>query len=1039
MQLTHSQQLVLTGQQIFPDSPVNNMAFAYHWRGEVNGDLLYRSLRKTLAASESSRLRITEDGFRISETEITVNRLIFTQETDPSAAADAYVLDDCRQPFALDGPLCTASLLEVTPEHFIVYLNQHHLITDGWGKAIQFDYLYATYRAAMGSGPLPEPLAKFSDYAKERAEAKIAEPQARLEAQKHWRQKLEALPTPAPIYGHLNPTLASQSVRIKVSLSTSQTKALAELIERPEFRSWSRELSCFNVFATTLFAWLSRSSGHRHLSIGTPAHNRLSPGHRRTPGLFIELFPLVIDLESAETFSSLYQKVSAECMSFLRQAKPGSSVIELGKGFNVLLNFISQPLVPADASGHSAEWLHNGHSEPAHHLRLQIFDFNRAGRFTLAFDLNESVFPAQFRQLAVDQFLELLDNFLAVPEDSVFAPTPMDLGRLAGQEPERVNYPDDQSLVDLFNKAAKQYADYPAIELDGGGKMSYAELDERSDQLADHLYRLGVRRETLVAVCLERSLDMSVALLGILKAGGAYVPIDPEYPAGRIEAIVSEAEIKLVVGTSDHASHFANFPQIQHCWLDREQRNILSADPRPVNTLPKAGDLIYTIYTSGSTGRPKGVMNQHRGVLNRLLWGQDTFQLKAGQDVVLQKTNYCFDVSVWELFWPLLSGAKLLFARPGGHKDNRYLEEVIGRGKVSVIHFVPPMLDTFLDGNPKSAHLTKVFCSGEALRSSTVSRFRQLMPGVELHNLYGPTEAGIEVTHWQMPTQGIIPASIPIGRPTANNQLYVLDEHDRPVTQGARGLLHIGGVQLAKGYHARPELTAEKFKMVTIPGYSAKVRLYDTGDAARWLPNGELEYLGRVDNQIKLRGFRIELGEIEYQLLAVDSVLQAVVLVLETEQVKKLVAFLRVNAQYDESEVRSSLQQSLPNYMLPVQYVLLDSFPLTPNGKIDRNELLASDVGQEVGKGGKADSVFEEMVIAEYAKLFQTEKLGVEDNFFSLGGDSLMAIKLTNRLQEAFELELSPAVVFRHPTPQTLAAHLESTIRRLLAEMEDEV
>ncbi|WP_154586751.1 non-ribosomal peptide synthetase, partial [Burkholderia pseudomallei] len=534
----------------------------------------------------------------------------------------------------------------------------------------------------------------------------------------------------------------------------------------------------------------------------------------------------------------------------------------------------------------------------------------------------------------------------------------------------------------------------------------------------------------LVALCAERGIEMVVGLLAILKAGGAYVPLDPSHPPERLRRMLDDTNPVAVLVDDIGADALASFeshvaarsPRVH---LSRDIAQWRACSPANPSTPREraARRLAYVIYTSGSSGEPKGVMNEHRGVVNRLWWMQQTYALDE-RDAVLQKTPFSFDVSVWEFFWPLMSGARLVIAKPEGHKDPAYLSELIDRERVTTLHFVPSMLQAFLEDEGAArgcGSVKRVMCSGEALPPSLVKRFYRCLPDARLHNLYGPTEAAVDVTAWACDAEegG---ASVPIGRPIANTRIYVLDGYGQPVPRGVAGELYIGGVQVARGYLNRPELTRERF--VDDP-FVAGGRLYKTGDLARWRTDGSLEYLGRNDFQVKIRGFRIELGEIEAQLAKVAGVRETVVLARDSGSPageKRLVAYYTGNA--DVAALREQATRHLPAYMVPSAYVRLDAWPLTPNGKLDRRALPApaddayARAEYEAPQGAK-----EEALAAIWKDLLPVERISRHDNFFELGGHSLLVIGLSEKLRAA-GLHADVRVVYRASTLADLAAHL---------------
>jgi amino acid adenylation domain-containing protein len=522
-----------------------------------------------------------------------------------------------------------------------------------------------------------------------------------------------------------------------------------------------------------------------------------------------------------------------------------------------------------------------------------------------------------------------------------------------------------------------------------------------------------------------------VALLAVLKAGGAYLPLDPAYPRERLAFMLNDAKPPLVLtqqglrkslfgdnGSKPVLSEVAGLDPLKVVYLDAAWEVIAEqSKSEPIHTVGSE-NLAYVIYTSGSTGKPKGCMNIHRGISNRLLWMQEAYQLDR-TDRVLQKTPFTFDVSVWEFFWPLLAGATLVVAKPGGHQDASYLVKLIIEQEITTVHFVPSMLRAFLEaeGVEGCDSLKRVFVSGETLSYELQQNFFARL-GAELHNLYGPTEAAVDVTYWACRQEGDR-RPVPIGRPVANTQIYLLDSHMQPVPAQVCGELYIGGVQLARGYHKRPDQTAERF----IPnpfGRDPGSRLYRTGDQARYLPDGNIEFLGRIDTQVKLRGFRIELGEIEHVLIRHGAVRGAVVVARDNLGDMRLIAYVvpAGEPKPSTSELQSYLRRKLPDYMVPSAFVLLDELPLTTNGKLDRGRLPEPDTGRP-----QLEQAFEsprtpaeERLGKIWRELLRTDQVGLYDSFFDLGGHSLLLTQLASRIWDAFQVRLPLRVLFDAPT-----------------------
>ena len=579
-------------------------------------------------------------------------------------------------------------------------------------------------------------------------------------------------------------------------------------------------------------------------------------------------------------------------------------------------------------------------------------------------------------------------------------------------------YPAEATLHGLFEAQAARTPDAVALVFEGGA-LPYAALNARANRLAHFLRRRGVGPETRVGICLERGPELVVALLAVLKAGGAYVPLDPGLPADRLAYMVDDAAVPVLLTRGAPRGLPPERPGTAVVCLDARRAEIDAgpADNPAGGAAPSA--LAYVIYTSGSTGRPKGVMNAHGGVVNRLCWMQAEYGIGA-DDAVLLKTPFSFDVSVWELFWPLLAGARLVVARPDGHRDPEYLRAVIEREGVTTVHFVPSMLEPFVEtARPgRCAGLRRVICSGEALSPALVERFHARFPApATLHNLYGPTEAAVDVTYWACPRGPL--EGVPIGRPVWNTRLYVLDSALHPTPVGIPGELYIGGVQVARGYLGRPALTAERF--VADPFSPAPgARLYRTGDRVRRRADGVMEYLGRLDDQVKIRGFRIEPGEIEAALREHGDVRQCAVVPREDAPgEKRLVAYVVGGA--DADSLREHLRRTLPEYMVPAAFVPLDALPLTPSGKLDRGALPAPARAAAGDRYVAPRTPVEAALAAVWAEVLRMDRVGVEDGFFALGGDSILSIQVVSRARRA-GVEVTPRQMFEHQTIAALAA-----------------
>jgi amino acid adenylation domain-containing protein len=590
----------------------------------------------------------------------------------------------------------------------------------------------------------------------------------------------------------------------------------------------------------------------------------------------------------------------------------------------------------------------------------------------------------------------------------------------------RVSRTGPRLIHELFEERVHQSPQAAAVVCEGQS-LSYATLNARANQLARYLREKGVAPEQLVGLCMERSVEMVVGLLGILKAGGAYVPLDPSHPIERLSYVLDDAAPAIVL-TQERLKDRLPKSDATIISLDGEWNEVATraSESLPAETLGlRADHLAYVIYTSGSTGRPKGAMNEHRAVVNRLIWMQEQYRIDE-RDRVLQKTPFSFDVSVWEFFWTLMSGACLIVARPEGHRDPAYLTDLIEATGVTTLHFVPSMLKAFLEQHHRGRcpSVRHIVCSGEELSPSLQNKCLELLPHARLSNLYGPTECAVDVTAWECVADADC-QRVPIGRPIANTRIYILDGHLEPVPLGEMGEIYIAGAGVGRGYWNRPELTAERFlpdPFDTDP----QTRMYRTGDLGRWRPDGAIEYLGRNDHQVKIRGFRVELGEIEAQLARHSAVHEAVVLAREDVQgEKRLVAYVvprDPSTPPRAEELRVHLKGSLPEYMVPSAFVALERLPTSPNGKLDRKALPAPDPASYPRRQYQApEGEVEKTLATIWQALLRVGQVSRDEDFFELGGHSLLAAEICSQVESRLGVELPLSALLEAPTIERLA------------------
>ncbi|MEM6698050.1 MAG: amino acid adenylation domain-containing protein, partial [Bacteroidota bacterium] len=1026
------QFLLWMGQQLQPDAPMYNMAFTFRFTETIDVPVFQLALQQLVASCDALRSRLVMEGEipRITflpDDQFELSIIDFSSEKE----ANQWVEERSQTKFDLTGRLFDTALLRIDTG-YIWYLNQHHLITDGWSFGLLYQEFSRIYKILKsGEESVGNLLPTYQNFLEESVEFEENE-----HGVDYWKEKLMRLEEPALFYGKTNNHHNTSTQRILFELDETTSSKLRMLAQDKELRTWTVSQSLYTIFATIYALLIYRLTGEKQVTFGTPAHGRSKRELLKTIGLFIKIFPVAIQIEEEDSFKSLYLKMRNEINAFLKYSAQVNSSSELNHAFHALLNYINVPIQTKDGLRAVSTWLDTGHADPTHHIRLQIYDFNDTGKFTISIDLNKAIFDSNTQSIVVNQFQNLLDLFLSDKNASIASITESEKQQLvAFNETERA-YPQNVTLPQLFEAQVQKTPQRTAILFEQTS-LTYEELNQRANQLAHYLLAQGIETEDLIAICIERSLEMMIGLLGILKSGAAYVPLDPEYPKERINYMLEHCGAKHVI-TSTAFTPFFEDRTINI--IDLAVQNFEAYPKTNPSIQASAENLMYVIYTSGSTGQPKGVMNQYSGVMNRLFWGQDYFQFNPQTDLIVQKTNYCFDVSVPELFLPIIYGVKLLFAQPNGHKDNVYLKQIINEYHITSIHFVPTMLEVFLlsiDANDCPS-LRQVYCTGEILKLSQVQEFKRLLPEVELYNLYGPTEAAVEVTAMKMlPTNNPV-KQVPIGQPISNTQLLVLDEQLRLCPIGVVGELYISGIQVARGYFNNEELTNKVF--IKNPyGTGSYGNMYKTGDLAYWQADGNIIFLGRKDFQVKIRGSRVELEEIEAVIDELTYINQSVVLARTNKaNVTDLVAYIAVSSTVEEEVVTQYLRSKLPDYMIPNFFVQLEEIPVNFNGKIDRKALSAMKIEEDSSKNLlQPSNDFEAMVKEVWMDVLQME-MSTQSSFFTIGGDSLRAIKAVVRLNQAFELQLPVNVIFKYPTIISLAKYIENTILSLLAKIESD-
>ncbi len=1021
-------------EQLHLGSAVQNIALGLRWTGRFDPGALQSAMDELIQRHEMLRteFHVFDGSARqvvSSSAKVVIgsNDLRGMPDADREREFRRSAGEERKKSFDLSqAPLLRATLFHMSDAEQILLAVTHRIVCDESSLRILLSELYSAYavlQESPGQTHTSKPDGGF-------APLDVVSPADISFWLKHLAGAPAGLELPTD---HARP--AVQQFRGSCDEMTLQAQLVTRLRELGD----SHKATLFTTLLAGFSVFLSRYARQEDLVIGTLVSGRDRAELTNAVGPIENMLGLRFDVpgfdlsgfgrSSSPSFADFVARVrrsTEEC--FEHKNVPFESVVrelrlprDMSRHPVFQVMFTAKEEYAALAPGTSLLEVENS----AEQLDLRVEFMEQNGEVKLRFHYDADLFDAANIRRMMGNFNVLLQSVAADPTLPISR-----IPLLTGAERQQLlvdwndtsrAYPTEVPLHRLIEEQVEKTPESIALIYESE-QLTYRQLNDRANRLAHYLRENGVGPDVLVGICAERSLEIVIALLASLKAGGAYVPLDPEYPKDRLVAMLRNANPAVVLTQRHLLDRLPDKTKNVFC-LDRDWPSLASKSSKNPNIAVEGKSLAYAIYTSGSTGEPKGVPNIHEAIVNRLLWMQDTYQLTA-KDRVLQKTPFSFDVSVWEFFWPLLAGATLVVARPGGHRDPAYLVNLIAAQDITTLHFVPSMLRIFLEsaGLERCCSIRQIFASGEALAFELQQRFFKRMKA-ELHNLYGPTEAAVDVTYWRCrpDTEGAI---VPIGRPIANTQIYILDPNLQPVPVGVQGELHIGGIGLARGYLNRPDLTAEKFIPDPFSG-APNARLYKTGDLARFLADGNIEYLARIDNQVKLRGFRIELGEIEAVLGQCAGVLQAVVIVREDNRGdKRLVAYLMAapGGKLVMDALRRELKNKLPDYMVPSQIVVLKEFPMTTSGKVDRRALPApQDDGRTTTARVAPRNEMESHLAQIFASVLGLPSVGVTDNFFDLGGHSLTAARLLAQINEITGRQIPLSAMFRGATVESLA------------------
>lgn len=1039
IEVSYSQQSLWFFDRLNPDNPVYNIPNAFRIKGKLDINAVESALNEIIKRHEILRTTFGDQNGKPVQI-ITPDlqwRLKVTdfqkyQGLEAKEKIRERINEDAWRAFDLEkGPLWRFNLYNLSPEEYLMTFTIHHIISDAWSNVLFFTEFFKLYEAFTAGSrlDLPSLPIQFGDYASWQRrrfdDRKILEPLLT-----YWKKQLAGysileLPTDHPRL--LTPSFAgsSQTILLPGDLSAKIKELCA-----------SQDITIFMLLLAVFEILLYRYSGQEDVIVGTVVANRSQPEVSGLIGFIMNTLVLRNDLSGNPTFAELLQRVKNITLdAFTHQELP----------FDLLLEELKPERDISRTPLFQVMYIHQNATDTELQIQgLQMRSLeiqNKAAPFDLRLITQETPAGILCRldyctALYKDSTILVMLNHYRNLIEGVVADSSTKIGELPllsaaeqhqileGFNNTTVPYPTDRLIHELFEEQVRSGPDRTAVVFEGQ-PMTYLELNQRANQLAHYLRKLGVGPDVTVGVCLERSFEMVISLLGILKAGGAYVPFDPNYPQERVEYMIENAKVKVLITVTSLLERIPGSDRVVIC-LDEEETKILQENCVNVDSGVSKDNLAYIIYTSGSTGLPKGAMNTHWGLLNHKLWMQEAYQLTQ-EDRVLQKTPFSFDVSVWEFFWPLITGATLVMARPEGHKDPQYLIKIIVEQGITIIHFVPSMLSIFLEQpNVRDCiSLRQVFCSGEALSINLLHKYRAVFK-IPIHNVYGPAECSDVSTAWTDDGAESVKV-VPIGKPISNVRVYILDQYRNPVPIGVAGELYVGGVSVGKGYINNAKLTKERFLPDPFsPNLGPK--MYKTGDLARFMPDGNIEYLGRSDFQVKIRGFRVELGEIEQLLSEYPRVKGNAVIAQEKENGEKyLVAYIvsQDGQRIETTAIREYLRNKLPQYMVPSAFVFMDRLPLNPNGKLDRKALPAPDFTSVTGNDYVAPRNEIEAILADiWKEVIGIAEIGINDNFFEIGGHSLLLTQVNSKMTEVFKREFSLIEMFTYPTISALAAYV---------------
>lgn len=1022
-QLTHPQLGVWYTEKLYSGTSIGNIAATLKIKGAINYELLESSINMFIKDNEGMRLRVVEiDGEPyqyISEIQYTQIDYLDFSESGVNALYE-WDTNQTQIPFNLfDSNLFYFAIFRLSDDEGGFYIKMHHVISDAWSFVLLGNQIMENYNSLVGNDtPAIRSKPSYTEYVDN--EKKYFSSERFISDKNFWTNKLADFSDIAVLKSRKAKNVSSKARRKSFIIPQ---KLYAKLLEH--CKKFNTTIPA--LFVSAIAMYINRVTGKEDIVIGTTTLNRINYSEKNMVGMFVNTLLLRTRIEDNMDFITFGQNLTRDWIDLLKHQKyPYDLLLKDVRDKNKITDDLfdigfsyqnAKVVKDHNVLQSQGRWHFNGNQRQSLNIHLNEREVDE--RIIADYDYLVDIYYSKEIDFIHDHIIRLLWHALDNPGKDISR-----IDMISEQEKHKilkefndtdVDYPKDLTIHKLFEQQAAKTPQNIALIYDNI-EMTYIELDKKANQLADIIYKTGLEHNKSVSLLLDSSFEMVIGMLGVLKAGYAYIPIDPNYPEDRIRYTLNDSKSPIVITRSEYAEKY----RFTNIIIDFDKLDLQSEDTKS-HFLCAPEDIAYMIYTSGTTGNPKAVMVQHKSIVNTLLWRKNYYGFSIS-DTVLQIPSYAFDASVEDIFTPLISGSRLVIQQQQYKNDVNYVSELVKKYNVTHFLLVASLYNLFVNEIGHALRNVKfVTVGGEEIGNHLVRKHYKILPDTLLYNEYGPTENSVCTTVYKF-VNGM--CKILIGKPIWNNKCYILDKNKQILPIGIAGELYIGGVGIAKGYLNRPELTSEKFiESPFIPGE----RLYISGDMARWLANGDIEYLGRVDNQVKIRGYRIELGEIESKLLCHEGINEAVVIDKEDDRGRKYLCAYVVADNFSGAEINAFLKKELPSYMIPAYIIKLDRIPLTSNGKIDRKALPSQDTADEISTEYIAPCTETEQTMAMiWSEVLSVKKVGIKDNFFESGGDSLNAMALISRIHKEFNVDLTMEFLFNNPTIAQIADYIAS-------------